>query len=62
MRTRKDKNKESIQILADLCRDNGRYCCEEARMIITADRAEGTDAQAFSNINEAIEWEKGYRH
>lgn len=54
-------NNNSIQILKDLCRRNGRYYdVLSTGEVITADRTEGTDAQIFVSISDAIDWEKGY--
>ncbi len=48
--------------LMELCEKNGRaMVCTDDGKIFTFDMYGGTDQHMFKTIDEAMEWEKGYR-
>lgn len=52
---------DHVQILKTLCRKNGRdYSFTKDGRIVTFDKYDGCDGRISNNIQQAIEWEKGY--
>lgn len=52
---------DRLQILKTLCRKNGReYSFTKDGCIVTFDKYDGCDGRISENIEQAIEWEKGY--
>lgn len=56
-----DENSEEFLELINLCDRNGRdYAFTKDGKLITFDRYDGCDGRISENLQEAIEWEKGY--
>ena len=56
-----EENSEEFRELIKLCDRNGRdYAFTKDGKLVTFDKYDGCDGRVSENLQEAIEWEKGY--